>query len=544
MARLNRADPAKIAERMGTVQSKSGQFVNIDFNERRIHLLPQQAFIVIASNTSLTEVLEREKALEKKHTEFTSNDAREAFKDNELVKGMVEITRVTGPNSAEARITFHPQELRNPSTRGDQLFNMALSSGAKEHVAFAGIIDLDGDGKPDNENFLAILKRNNLDVDAFLDLKSGVIKGKINPSTQFLIVGTGAPMVGNIKKMVDEANQMKIPVVDSRRFLAVIGVKPPVSPAPPAYTSVTVGGEGSKAPKDQDDVTAPPVVPELKKDEPKKEEEEDKCRVTREHEAGPRVIDPGPLCFSRHSSLVTRYSLLGHFNGPRRHVSLGRLPAEQLPPAPHICVAVEGQDGRRLVLAERHLAAVERLHPAADRLEDCLLPGPGPEKRGRPLGGREGVKPVALPAAEEPADQSVRVRNVAATLHVHPDAGPADRVDGQPVRVRHVEVQRVPRRQVRLAAVRVLDRHGPRVQPQVVPEQRPEPTAGDHKLVAHPAQSESPGPVPLLGGQVRQVVHRVFERGGVDVRLARRDRRPRVVDLAIDHGHAHSVSAW
>ncbi|HKB02006.1 MAG TPA: hypothetical protein VKD90_07280, partial [Gemmataceae bacterium] len=187
MARLNRADPAKIAERMGTVQSKSGQFVNIDFNERRIHLLPQQAFIVIASNTSLTEVLEREKALEKKHTEFTSNDAREAFKDNELVKGMVEITRVTGPNSAEARITFHPQELRNPITRGDQLFNMALSSGAKEHVAFAGIIDLDGDGKPDNENFLAILKRNNLDVDAFLDLKSGVIKGKINPSTQFLI---------------------------------------------------------------------------------------------------------------------------------------------------------------------------------------------------------------------------------------------------------------------------------------------------------------------------------------------------------------------
>src|SRR5262245_77221 len=272
MARLNRADPAKIAERMGTVQSKSGQFVNIDFNERRIHLLPQQAFIVIASNTSLTEVLEREKALEKKHTEFTSNDAREAFKDNELVKGMVEITRVTGPNSAEARITFHPQELRNAITRGDQLFTMALSSGAKEHAALAGIIDLDGDGKPDNDNFRAILKRNNRDVDAFLDLKSAVIKGKIKPSTQFLIVGTGAPMVGNIKKMVDEANQMKIPVVDSRRFLAVIGVKPPVSPAPPAYTSVTVGGEGSKPRRNQDEAHARPVVPELKKDERKKRE--------------------------------------------------------------------------------------------------------------------------------------------------------------------------------------------------------------------------------------------------------------------------------
>ena len=271
MARLNRADPSLIAQRMGNVQSKSGQFVNITF-ERRVDALPGQAFIVIASNTSLTEVLEREKGLEKKHTEYTSNDPREPFKDNELVKGMVEITRSTGYNAAEARITFHPQELRNPITKGDQLFNMALSSGSKEHIAFAGIIDLDGDGKSDNDNFLSILKRNNLVVDAHLDLKTGVIKGKINPSTQFLILGTGAPLVGNIKKMVDEATQMKIPVVDSRRFLAVIGVKPPVSPAPPAYTSVTVGGEGARAPKDQDDVTAPPIVPELKKDEPKKDE--------------------------------------------------------------------------------------------------------------------------------------------------------------------------------------------------------------------------------------------------------------------------------
>src|SRR5689334_15193167 len=94
-----------------------------------------------------------------------------------------------------------------------------------------------------------------------------------------------------------------------------------------------------------------------------------------------------------------------HLNRPRRQIPRGRLPGKQLPPVADACIAVQSQQGRRFGLSERHLAAVERLHPAADRLQDRLLAGPGPEERRRPGRRREGMELVALAAAEESADQ-------------------------------------------------------------------------------------------------------------------------------------------
>ena len=78
---------------------------------------------------------------------------------------------------------------------------MALSTGEQEHVAFAGIIDLDGDGRPDNEEFVRILERNNLMVDAYLDLKTGEIEAGEGSTfrTKFLIIGSDAPLVGNVE---------------------------------------------------------------------------------------------------------------------------------------------------------------------------------------------------------------------------------------------------------------------------------------------------------------------------------------------------------
>src|SRR5439155_3398832 len=130
--------------------------------------------------------------------------------------------------------------------------------GEKEHVAYCGIIDLDGDGRPDNEEFVRILERNNLVIDAYLDLKTGTIKNRpgsegIDFRTKFLIVGSDAPLVGNVKKMIDQAKEKSVQLIDARMFLNLIGVKPPRNPAPPAYTMVNLGGEGALAPKNQDD---------------------------------------------------------------------------------------------------------------------------------------------------------------------------------------------------------------------------------------------------------------------------------------------------
>ena len=259
---------AKTAERMGTISDKSGTFVNINF-PKPMHLVPGQTFVVIPATGSLVEVIEREKALEKHHHEFVSLAPRDSFADNERVKGTVEITDVISQYAARARITSQSNEIRNPIGRGDQLFNIALSTGEKEHVAYAGIIDLDGDGRPDNEAFVRILERNNLVVDAYLDLKSGEIKRRpgstgIDFKTKFLIIGSDAPLVGNVAVMIKQAKEKGVQLIDGRMFLNLIGIKPPTKPAPPAYTTVSLGGEGSLAPKKEDNFGLP-VIPEPKK---------------------------------------------------------------------------------------------------------------------------------------------------------------------------------------------------------------------------------------------------------------------------------------
>jgi hypothetical protein len=267
---------AKMAERMGKITDKdqNGRFVNLQFSTA-IQLLPGQTFVVIPSNRSLTEVLDREKALEKVHHERISLGPREPFTDNEMIKGMVEVTDVLGPDTARARITYETQPIRNPLSKGDQIFNMTLSSGEKEHVAFAGIIDLDGDGRPDTEAFLNLLKKNNLIVDSWLDLKTGQIKGKgMNSGTKFLILGSEAPVeVGGIKTMVKKAKENGTQIIDSRVFMSLIGVKPPRNAAPPNYPGVNLGtSEDAGAPaKEGDAAPKPPAAPDGK-DQPKKED--------------------------------------------------------------------------------------------------------------------------------------------------------------------------------------------------------------------------------------------------------------------------------
>jgi hypothetical protein len=271
LARFEKLDLTKIAERMGHITDKNGEFVSIRFGVA-VGLVPGQSFVVIAQDKSLIEVIEREKALEKVHHTRLSLGPRDPFHDNEMIKGMVEITDVNGAYTARARITYQQSDFRNPISKNDQLFNIALSTNQKEHVAYAGIIDLDGDGLPNNEEFVKILERNNLVVDAYLDLKTGEVRkrdGGISYKTKFLILGTDAPLVGNVKKMVDLAKEKGIQTIDARRFLTLIGVKPPQRPANPEYQKFQLGGEGSKNPGDPD-APMPPKEPEKK--EPEKKE--------------------------------------------------------------------------------------------------------------------------------------------------------------------------------------------------------------------------------------------------------------------------------
>jgi hypothetical protein len=264
-------DAAKFDDKKGEIVDKSGKFVTLRFTTK-LNLLPGQSFVVIPPATSLAEVIERERALEKHHNTFLSLDRRELFSDNEMIKGMVEVVEVTGPYSARARIVSEPQEVRNPISKKDQVFNLALSTATKNEIAFAGIIDLDGDGLPDNEAFVRILEKNNAVVTEYLDLKTGEIRtktGGMSVRTKFLIIGSDAPTAGKIKVMMDKAKELGVQIVDARRFLTFLGVPMPKHPARPFYGSVNIGETNFAAPKDPD------AAPEPKKEngaEPKKDE--------------------------------------------------------------------------------------------------------------------------------------------------------------------------------------------------------------------------------------------------------------------------------
>lgn len=244
-ARFRNLDLVKVADRMGTITEKNGNFVTVRF-EAKVNLLPGQTFVVVAPNVSLAEVIEREKQIDKRHREFASLDSREPFSDNEMIKGTLEVTEVTGTYTARCRITHEVQTIRNPVSKNDQLFNVSLTTVAKEHVAYCGIIDLDGDGLPNNEEFVKILEKNNVVLDAFLDLKKGEIVKRgdgMTLRTKFLVVGTDAPQVGKIAEMMKEAKDKGVQLIDARKFLWLIGVRPPQNAQRPYYAGVNVVGD-------------------------------------------------------------------------------------------------------------------------------------------------------------------------------------------------------------------------------------------------------------------------------------------------------------
>ena len=258
-AKLKGFDLTKVDERKGQVISKEAGFVTIKF-DARLNLVPGQGFVVIPPTASLVEVIDREIAIDKRHREHVGSN-REPFSDNELIKGMIEITEVTSPYTARARVIHEVQTIRNPISSKDQLFNVALSSLGQEHVAFCGNVDLDGDGRDDNPEFIRILEKNNVVIDQYLDVKSGELKGRgMSLKTKFLIVGTDAPSVGKIADMRAKARELSIQQIDARKFLILIGVKPPKNPAAAQYGNLNLGGD-----------TPAPAAPVAPGAEPKKE---------------------------------------------------------------------------------------------------------------------------------------------------------------------------------------------------------------------------------------------------------------------------------
>jgi hypothetical protein len=208
-------------------------------------------------------------------------------------KAMVEVINVLGEHLSQAKINYVtlPREKprhdprHDPVVTGDVLINPSWDPNQKKHVALAGVVDLTGDGRDDTASFVRALERQNVVVDAYLDLrKDFTIKGPgITVNTDYLILGEEpAEVLGaqgrdaEIKQKISEgmkairkqAESNGVKVIGLRRYLDEIGYRIPGNPdeKKPVIDYKGDGGLPPPVPKEpmpkepmpKDDKPAPP----------------------------------------------------------------------------------------------------------------------------------------------------------------------------------------------------------------------------------------------------------------------------------------------
>jgi len=121
-------------------------------------------------------------------------------------KGSIEVTRILRDHWAEARIT-HDDSL-DPILPQDKIYSPLWAPGRHEHVALAGLIDIDGDGQSDLEQMKQIIAVNGGVIDAEM-LEDGTTKGEITLNTRFLISGEEKEITATGDRLTDPSNEKK-----------------------------------------------------------------------------------------------------------------------------------------------------------------------------------------------------------------------------------------------------------------------------------------------------------------------------------------------
>jgi hypothetical protein len=166
---------------------------------------------------------------------------RSGFTKN-LPKANLEIIRILGDKRALARILDY--QITDPVVPGDKIFNPIWDQGRKTGVAILGIIDMDADGSPDNDEFKHLVERWGGKIDAEVDLKTYKMVGRITTETDWLVEGkipepseagdVEAAETQNVRNAIlaatskfrKEAQVNGVRPVNVHNFLAYMGYRP------------------------------------------------------------------------------------------------------------------------------------------------------------------------------------------------------------------------------------------------------------------------------------------------------------------------------
>ena len=105
----------------------------------------------------------------------------------EDIKGSIEVTNITGPHIAEARILN--SDLYRPIAPNDPIYSPVWSPNQVETFSFVGLIDLDGDGQSDRDRLHEIIAAAGAKIDNEVDDQGNRTGDGINVNTKFLVRG-------------------------------------------------------------------------------------------------------------------------------------------------------------------------------------------------------------------------------------------------------------------------------------------------------------------------------------------------------------------
>ncbi|MBC7353588.1 MAG: hypothetical protein H5U08_14600 [Thermogutta sp.] len=143
-------------------------------------------------------------------------------------KGGIEVTAIRGPHLAEARII--DDKVSDPIMPGDVISTLIWSPGDRRRFAITNFVDIDDDGRSDQELLISIIRQSNGVVDAWLD-DEGNLHGQITADTDYIVVGNEPPEGTNVaviqarSDMLKRADEMAVQRISVRELLRRIGYK-------------------------------------------------------------------------------------------------------------------------------------------------------------------------------------------------------------------------------------------------------------------------------------------------------------------------------
>lgn len=162
-------------------------------------------------------------------------------------KGRIEVIQILDNHLAECRII--EDDMQNPLLVGDNIYTPLWEPGQRTRFAFAGRIDLDGDGSDDIDRVRALVDRAGGQIDAVIS-ETGQGDGELTIETRYLVLGPLPAQKEGLEAyntVLDKAEKLGVQRVPVSVFLDQIGYR-----RESAGTRVVFGGGQANAPKMSD----------------------------------------------------------------------------------------------------------------------------------------------------------------------------------------------------------------------------------------------------------------------------------------------------